>query len=661
MSFNFSRITLNSWLVYEGVVTLDFGDPVADHNIHVIYGMNGFGKTSLLRAIQWVFHNEMPDRHIKDCFNEQGLARGNTELSVAVEFQYNGLSYHLIRRAVARIDAQRRSTGYPRVEVELSVNHQLKRSSVEDTIAQILPRECQQFFFFDGLEIEKYARQASDQDMLDAIERVLGVPEVRNLEVDLGKLATDLGKERDRLLRDQEQYNQLREKRADMDEELAAAQETLDNLRKKRDHLNQLIETLEARAARLDSVRDKQNRLRDLTRHNADLSQRLDNYDSELRKKVNVVTRHMVLPLLKQRQVALDTQLNKAERTASRLSNMKARRDLIEEILSQQACICGQDVDSKMKTHLTQQLEDLQAETEGAQRSQERTGSIREASSERANLEALISGIEREETPETIQRALLTKYKLSIEREEATQEIAALEKELEGHEDDDVRDVYVMLAERRQERGSLEEQIKGAEQDVAEAKHRLDDLEQQLNTAGLKLPGENILIPTLQSTQAARKVAQDLVDELVRVRRREIEQHLTTVFRLITNKKQEYDRIELSADYVPRIVSNSGRVIESDRLSAGEKEVLAFAFIAGLNLSIEAGAPLVMDTPFGHLDVRHREGLIQALPKLPCQVILLATDRDIPFDDLPNLKPWLGGRFDILRDQVEERSYIQKG
>jgi DNA sulfur modification protein DndD len=94
-------------------------------------------------------------------------------------------------------------------------------------------------------------------------------------------------------------------------------------------------------------------------------------------------------------------------------------------------------------------------------------------------------------------------------------------------------------------------------------------------------------------------------------------------------------------------------------LSAGEKEVLAFSFIAGLNQSTETNAPLVMDTPFGHLDVQHRDGLLHALPRLPCQVILLATDRDLPESELPNLSHCLGGCLSIVRDEISQCSYIK--
>ena len=112
-------------------------------------------------------------------------------------------------------------------------------------------------------------------------------------------------------------------------------------------------------------------------------------------------------------------------------------------------------------------------------------------------------------------------------------------------------------------------------------------------------------------------------------------------------------------DYSLRVVTRAGNLIEPERLSAGEKEVLAFSFIAGLNLASENPAPLVMDTPFGHLDVQHRNGLLNALPSLPNQVLLLATDRDLPEDEQKRLERNIAGEFELYRMQAEERTTIR--
>lgn len=320
MSFHFLRLTLRDWLVYEGEVSINFGPPQDGHNIWVIYGMNGYGKTSLLRAIQWLFHAQMPDRQVKSCFNRNALRTGHKELSVSAEFTYNDHHYHLIRSAVAKLD-NGKVIGYPKEIPGLSIDHQVKKEdAIADKIDQILPKECQQFFFFDGLEIEKYATEVHTNETRDAIETVLGIPEVRNLSTDLGRLSQELEHERDQLLREQSAFNDLRAKKDEAAIELEAAKETLKNLISEYDSLEQQIAGLEDRANKLERVRDEVTYLKELRRRKDDLQERLNNYENELRGYLKTVAQRLVLPLLKERLVRLTTHINKAERTSVQLN-----------------------------------------------------------------------------------------------------------------------------------------------------------------------------------------------------------------------------------------------------------------------------------------------------------------------------------------------------
>ena len=233
------------------------------------------------------------------------------------------------------------------------------------------------------------------------------------------------------------------------------------------------------------------------------------------------------------------------------------------------------------------------------------------------------------------------------------------EEKLKGSEDADVGQVFTTLGEKKQNLADMEERIRSAEEEVKKAEKFLDGRQDVLNEAARAIDDKRRVVDALQLTRDAHAVAREMVERLLRLRRDAIERHMTNVFQMVTNKKQEYDRIELAEDFAPCIVTHSGQMMKRNELSAGEKEVVAFSFIAGLNQSTQTNAPLVMDTPFGHLDVSHRNGLLEALPKLPCQVILLATDRDLPEDELPNLAYCLGGRLDIIRDEIEERSRIE--
>ncbi|MGV2388276.1 MAG UNVERIFIED_CONTAM: hypothetical protein LVR29_07940 [Microcystis novacekii LVE1205-3] len=94
--------------------------------------------------------------------------------------------------------------------------------------------------------------------------------------------------------------------------------------------------------------------------------------------------------------------------------------------------------------------------------------------------------------------------------------------------------------------------------------------------------------------------------------------------------------VEVTEEYRLGIRTITGKLLNPDVLSAGEKQALAFAFITGLNQITDTCVPLIMDTPFGHLDKEHRKNIINSLPNLNSQVIILATNCDIP-DPLLNL------------------------
>ncbi len=659
MSFHFLNLTLRDWLVYEGEVSVNFGQSQDGHNIWVIYGMNGYGKTSLLRAIQWLFHDQIPDRRIKDCFNSHALRAGRNELSVAAEFTYSGRYYHLIRRAVAQVE-NGKVVGYPKTSVELSVDHQLQKDDIPDKIDQILPKECQQFFFFDGLEIEKYAADAYTRETRDAIEAVLGIPEIRNLADDLGKLGQELERERDQLLQDQANYQDLQDQRLAAEFQLDAAKETLQNLLGKRESLQQQIERLEERSHNLERVRDEVDYLKGLRRRKAGLQDRLDNYDKELQGYLKVVAERLVLPLLRERIVQLQTQASKAERTTEQLTHAKAQLALLRDLLHETHCVCGRELDDEACQTLEKRLQDLEKQVASSQRVNEKTGNYGTMIKEREGVAGRIRYIQGQADTEKIQGALLTKYNLQVELEEVEQDIALREEKLKGNEDADVGQVFQTLGEKQQDLKNLDSQIQRAQTDEDVAKKELDGCQKALNEAALALDDQRRVVDVLQMTLGAQAVAEEMVERMLQLRREIIEKHMTDVFRMVTNKRKEYDRVEISEDFAPCIVTYNGQVMHRSELSAGEKEVLAFSFIAGLNQSTETNAPLVMDTPFGHLDVQHRNGLLEALPKLPCQVILLATDRDLPPSELPNLNYCLGGRLDIIRDELAQKSTIER-
>jgi DNA sulfur modification protein DndD len=126
----------------------------------------------------------------------------------------------------------------------------------------------------------------------------------------------------------------------------------------------------------------------------------------------------------------------------------------------------------------------------------------------------------------------------------------------------------------------------------------------------------------------------------------------------VTNKPEEYTGVEITPEYTLGIRTITGKLLNPDVLSAGEKEALAFAFITGLNQITDTCVPLIMDTPFGHLDEEHQKNIIKSLPNLNSQVIILATDRDLPDPLLNLLRPHTADILKINRLAADEDASV---
>lgn len=67
-----------------------------------------------------------------------------------------------------------------------------------------------------------------------------------------------------------------------------------------------------------------------------------------------------------------------------------------------------------------------------------------------------------------------------------------------------------------------------------------------------------------------------------------------------------------------------------------------------------------MDTPFGKLDGIHQENIVKSLPQIPSQVILLATDRDLPDHLLNQIKPNIAQIHTIkLLEGTKDGSFVE--
>jgi len=110
-----------------------------------------------------------------------------------------------------------------------------------------------------------------------------------------------------------------------------------------------------------------------------------------------------------------------------------------------------------------------------------------------------------------------------------------------------------------------------------------------------------------------------------------LESEVTNCFRYLLHKSNFVAKVTIDTDnFALNIYDHQGLMIPKNRLSAGEKQLLAISLLWGLARVSGKNLPIAIDTPLGRLDSSHRQNLIERyFPTASHQVILLSTDTEI--------------------------------
>ena len=452
MSFQFRRLHLKGWLVYQDV-TLEFPPFASRRNLIVVNGGNGFGKTSLLRALKWLFHGGLSDSELADVWNTRAAAELDyvaQKMGVSLEFEHGGKSYTLVRS----VEFASRGAYLSKVPaLSLKVDGEIV-DAPSDKISQLIPKEFQQFVFFDGADITYYAERQPEDGVREAIERVLGIPAVRFLREDLEKLVCDLEAERNDKLKGDARLLELKDKVADE----AALR---DNLRAERDEkaariepLQRALQELEKQANQLEIVESEGRELEEKRRRKADLTEQRRNADEAIGELIAQVPLLMLRPVLK--QIAGDNQ-KRAAHNARQLS--PAQRQLfLQELLENDTCVCGQNLTKTMRESIAARIGQMKKPLPAINHSE-------------YEIEALLIALDNApRDPQVLQKR---RADLDTKLDAVEQDIASLEALLLGHEHLKVREVHEQL-------GATKTQLEAARQSLAAAGKFAEEMRSRL-------------------------------------------------------------------------------------------------------------------------------------------------------------------------------------
>ncbi|MBE9166232.1 AAA family ATPase [Pleurocapsales cyanobacterium LEGE 06147] len=581
-----------------------------DKNIFVFYGQNGAGKTSIQEGILWCLYGSdaVPLEKIAEYFNRVNL-KCNPELELSVRltatFEQDGIS----------------------------------QPDVQERIESIIPRACREFFFFDGKKIEEYAKLTHTDETRKAIERTLGVPEIRNLRDDAEGTLKKFEKKIKDAAKNKKELQAVTAELTTLKQEIYTKKGQLQKFREELQQEKKFLEDTELRATQIEDLNNKLKEIEVEQRKKTDWENQFKSLDTEIKQVLTEAPIYMLSELV--REVADDIQSKTVSKTRISVSV-----NLLKELINNNICVCGRCLDNNAYLYIQQQIESL-----------EQVEQISKEAIELQDIYTDLKELSRYQTPD-LDKLLLQRDRLIEDIEEVQQVINRKQKETEGFDRQEAKEIWEKI-------GKLKENIRNQKTRIQRIEKEIESLQQQENQLKRQreqLASQDQLTATLnkQLTMAdgLKQAADELIDWYIDNCRQKIEQYTSEIHRRVTNKPDEYIGVQVKQDYTLGIKNVNDDILSPENISAGEKEALAFAFIASLNLASGKAAPLMMDTPFGHLDTTHQKNIVNSLPQIPSQVLVLATDRDLPDYLLQDLRPHVAQIHRIKRLEGSEDASV---
>ena len=129
----------------------------------------------------------------------------------------------------------------------------------------------------------------------------------------------------------------------------------------------------------------------------------------------------------------------------------------------------------------------------------------------------------------------------------------------------------------------------------------------------------------------ARDVAGDYLRRLTIAKTAELQQQALESFQQLSRKDDFVQHLRINPEtFAVSLYDSRGEIIPKSSLSAGEKQIYAISLLWGMAKVSRRPLPMIVDTPLGRLDSRHRANLVQHyFPAAAHQVVLLSTDTEV--------------------------------
>jgi DNA sulfur modification protein DndD len=651
----FDSLTLENFGAYAGTQQMTLS-PSAGKPVVLVGGMNGGGKTTLLDAVQLVLYGsrartstrgrESYHDFLRSCINRNARPEDGAKITLKFSRFSSG------QTIACEVQRAWRETSRGMIETLMVAEGDDYDATLtehwDEFIESYLPSRIAHLFFFDGEQIKELAERENAAGILGtAIHSLLGLDVVDRLQADLKvlerrKRAEVLdGKAAEDFSRAQLDLKNVEALQAETCATRASLENVVGRLNKDANAARDRFRNAggEAYQRRADLEKDLEGlrtqeaavseRLRELLAGHLPLAmvaRELETAETSARTEAESRIASEVLVAVEARDAALIKELKRKKAADSAIS-------VVASFLERDRASRTTEVGDGRRIYSAETVPALSHTRQAILPAA--IADARAVVLEHQSLNTRMTGLERalEAVPDADALADLQKQ-LEIAEEELKQRRAELESIALKQE---VLSGQRAEAERRLERSA----------DVAIDQEQHQDSRDRILSHSLRV---RKTLELFRSRVVQRHVAR-------------LEGLILDSLQQLLRKRALADRIAIDPEtYTVTLLNAAGQTIPFERLSAGERQLLATALLWGLARASGRPVPTIIDTPLGRLDSSHRKHLVRGyFPRASHQVILLSTDEEIIGTRLTELTPWVARVYRLGHDDQAGETSIEEG
>lgn len=651
-------ISLRNFGVYLGKQEAILAPPSPNKPIILFGGMNGGGKTTFLDAIQLALYGAKARcsgrgkkvgyrDYLRDMIHHSADPKEGASIEIRFRRTVDGeMRYYRLTRSwwqtVKTIEER----------VEVFQDAQLDKVLSEhwdEFIESYIPSGIAHLFFFDAEQIKDLAEGEHAAEILGtAVHTLLGLDLVDRLDTDLialarRKRATSQSTEQARKARQaQEEVDRLQSLVTDAEQEQASLKGTVQRLEKE--------------------ITDCENKFR---QEGGDLFLQRHDIESERKKlETEIATEETLLrelaagpaPLL-----LIPSLLEETEKQARSETESWKSAVLTSALEDRDSDVLARLKQDKIPKKYLSQIECL-LETDRKDRRGVSEGTIvlnapQHLPSEIQHLRNAVlpdikECIEGHLEKVTLLQERLTRCELELARVPTEDAIATIQDELTR--------VRQRQKEKRAALSAHEDKTRILKRQLEDAEHKFKrDLGNEVEA---QVDNEHNARVLKHSARVRETLAKCRV-AIIRKHAERLERLVLESFTHLLRKRSLVKDLKINpATFNIELTGSNGKPLPFDRLSAGERQLLATSLLWGLAKASGRPLPTIIDTPLGRLDSSHRRHLLERyFPVASHQVILLSTDEEVDEASLHRLKRHIGRSYTLAFDEKQHSTVINPG